>query len=182
MTDPTRSSDSLPDRRVGVRDRMTEVAVVGGGCFWGVEHLFKQLEGVVGTEVGYAGGASDAPTYREVCSGSTGHAEVVRVEFDPSVVSYADMLRYFFRLHDPTTPNRQHNDVGTQYRSVILATTPDQRRVAEQVVTEENASGRWHRPVVTEVADLGTFWRAEDYHQDYLETNPSGYNCHVLRD
>lgn len=160
----------------------TETAVLGGGCFWGVEHLFKQLDGVVATEVGYAGGDAVAPSYRAVCTGTTGHAEVVRVEFDPARVSYREVLRYFFRLHDPTTPNRQHNDVGPQYRSLILATTPEQRRVAEQAVAEENRSGRWSRPVVTEVADLGRFWPAEPEHQDYLDQHPYGYNCHVLRD
>ncbi len=157
-------------------------AVVGGGCFWGVEHLFKQLDGVVATEVGYAGGRADNPTYREVCAGRTGHAEVVRVEFDPTRVSYADVLRYFFRLHDPTTPNRQHNDVGTQYRSVILAADEEQRRVAEEIVREVDRSRVFDAPVVTEVADLEGFWPAEAYHQDYLDRNPGGYNCHVLRD
>ncbi len=160
----------------------TEVAVVGGGCFWGVEHLFKQLEGVVSTEVGYAGGDAVAPSYRVVCSGTTGHAEVVRLEFDPAVVSYTEVLRYFFRLHDPTTPNRQHNDVGTQYRSLILATSPEQRQVAEQAVREEDRSGRWPLPVVTEIADLARFWSAEEYHQGYLDKHPNGYNCHILRD
>lgn len=162
--------------------RATEVAVVGGGCFWGVEHLFKRLDGVVATEVGYAGGSAEDPSYRQVCSGSTGHAEVVRVEYDPRKVSYEEVLRYFFRLHDPTTPNRQHNDVGTQYRSLILAASPEQREVAVRVVREEDASGRWQRPVVTEVARLEAFWPAEEYHQDYLDKNPGGYNCHVLRE
>jgi methionine-S-sulfoxide reductase len=158
----------------------TEVAVVGGGCFWGVEHLFKQLDGVVSTEVGYAGGTAPEPSYRQVCSGATGHAEVVRVEFDPTTTSYRDVLRYFFRLHDPTTPNRQHNDVGTQYRSLILVASPDQRRIAEEIVREVDGSGRWSTPVVTEIGDLATFWPAEDVHQDYLDHTPNGYNCHIL--
>ena len=160
----------------------TETAVVAAGCFWGVEHLFKQLDGVLSTEVGYTGGGTDSPTYREVCSGATGHAEAVRIEFDPEVVSYADVLRYFFRLHDPTTPNRQHNDVGTQYRSAIFAANPEQRRTAEEIVREADASGEWSNPVVTEIADLDTFYPAEGYHQDYLDRNPHGYNCHILRD
>lgn len=169
-------------QRTTLESGPSEVAVVGGGCFWGVEYLYKQLAGVVSTEVGYAGGEAVAPSYRAVCTGTTGHAEAVRITYDPARVSYADVLRYFFRLHDPTTPNRQHNDRGTQYRSLILAMSPEQRRVAEQVVGEEDASGRWPRPVVTEVADLGRFWPAEDYHQDYLDKNPHGYNCHILRD
>ena len=158
------------------------VAVVAAGCFWGVEHLFKHLEGVRSTEVGYTGGIAVNPSYHEVCTGGTGHAEAVRIEFDPAVVSYAEVLRFFFRLHDPTTLNRQHNDVGTQYRSAIFAATPEQRRVAEQIVREENESGRFRNPVVTEVADLETFWSAEEDHQNYLDNNPNGYNCHILRD
>ena len=164
------------------REDTIESAVVAAGCFWGVEHLFKQLDGVLATEVGYTGGSTDNPTYREVCSGATGHAEAVRVEFDPGVVAYADVLRYFFRLHDPTTPNRQHNDIGTQYRSAIFAANPEQRRIAERIVREADASGVWSNPVVTEVADLDTFHPAEGYHQDYLDKNPHGYNCHILRD
>jgi len=158
------------------------VAVVAAGCFWGAENLFKQLEGVRATEVGYTGGIAVNPSYHEVCTGGTGHAEAVRIEFDPEVVSYAEVLRFFFRLHDPTTLNRQHNDVGTQYRSAIFAATPEQRRVAEQIVREERESGRFRNPVVTEVADLETFWSAEEDHQNYLDNNPNGYNCHILRD
>lgn len=158
-----------------------EEAVVAAGCFWGVEHLFKQLDGVLETEVGYTGGAVANPTYEQVCSGRTGHAEAVLIRFDPERVRYADVLRYFFRLHDPTTLNRQHNDVGTQYRSAIFVETPEQRADAEAVLREEQSSGRWRDPVVTEIAELGTFWSAEDYHQKYLEKNPGGYNCHILR-
>ncbi len=160
----------------------TEIAVVAGGCFWGVEHLLRELEGVVDTEVGYAGGSTANPTYREVCTGRTGHAEAVRVAFDPSAVAYADVLRHFFRLHDPTTVNRQHNDVGTQYRSAIFVENEEQRRIAEQVMAEEDRSGRWQRPVVTEIADGVRFWPAEAEHQDYLVKNPGGYNCHFLRE
>lgn len=159
-----------------------EVAVVAGGCFWGVEHLMRKLPGVVDTEVGYAGGHTERPTYRQVCTGRTGHAEAVKVIFDPEVVSYAEVLRYFFRLHDPTTRNRQHNDVGTQYRSAIFYLDEEQRRIAEEVKAEVDASGAWPRPVVTEIAPAGTFWPAEEEHQDYLEKHPNGYNCHFLRD
>ena len=149
---------------------------------WGVEHLFKQLDGVVHTEVGYTGGSTDRPDYRSVCGGRTGHAEAVLVEFDPAAISYAEVVRYFFRLHDPTTLNRQHNDVGTQYRSAIFVSSLEQRRIAAEIVKEEAESGRWRDPVVTEVAELGPFWTAEQYHQDYLDKNPGGYNCHILRD
>ena len=160
----------------------TETAVLAAGCFWGVEHLFKQLDGVVHTEVGYTGGSTDRPDYRSVCGGRTGHAEAVLVEFDPAAISYAEVVRYFFRLHDPTTLNRQHNDVGTQYRSAIFVSSLAQRRIAAEIVKEEAESGRWRDPVVTEVAELGPFWTAEQYHQDYLDKNPGGYNCHILRD
>jgi len=163
-------------------ERRLETATVAGGCFWGVEQLMRELDGVVDTEVGYTGGTVDHPTYEQVCTGRTGHAEAVKVTFDPAVVSYADLLRYFFRLHDPTTRNRQHNDVGTQYRSAIFVHSREQRSIAEQVIREESASGRWKRPIVTEVADAGPFWVAETYHQDYLVKHPNGYNCHFLRD
>ena len=159
-----------------------EVAIVAGGCFWGVEHLMRQLHGVISTEVGYTGGTVPNPTYEQVCTGKTGHAESVKVVFDPAEVSYAQVLRYFFHLHDPTTKNRQHNDVGTQYRSAIFVLNPEQRRIAERVRSEIDASGLWDKPVVTEIDDAGPFYKAEEYHQDYLEKHPNGYNCHFLRD
>jgi peptide methionine sulfoxide reductase msrA/msrB len=162
--------------------RRLETATVSGGCFWGVEHLLRELDGVVETEVGYTGGSVDHPTYEQVCTGRTGHAEAVRITFDPTVVSYEEVLRYFFRLHDPTTKNRQHNDIGTQYRSAIFVGSPEQRTTAARVIREEDASGRWQRPVATEIEDAGPFWVAEDYHQDYLVKHPNGYNCHFLRD
>jgi len=158
----------------------TEEAVVAAGCFWGVEHLFKELDGVLETQVGYTGGSAPNPTYKQVCTGTTGHAEALRIVFDPARVSYEQVLRYFFRLHDPTTRNRQHNDVGTQYRSAIFVASPEQRRVAEQVRAAVDRSGAWPRPVVTEIDDLAAFWPAEEYHQDYLDKNPGGYMCHVL--
>ncbi len=159
-----------------------EVATLAAGCFWGVEHLFKELDGVVETEVGYTGGTVENPSYREVCTGTTGHAEAVRVLFDPTRVSYEAVLRYFFRLHDPTTKNRQHNDVGPQYRSAVFVHSDRQRGAAEAIIGEVNRSGELTRPVVTEVSEAGTFWKAEAYHQDYLVKNPGGYMCHVLRD
>lgn len=136
---------------------------------------------MVDTEVGYAGGASAGPTYESVCSGETGHAEAVRIEFDPAATSFEEIVRWFFRLHDPTTLNRQHNDVGTQYRSAILFVGDRQGEAARRLVAEEDASGRWDRPVATTVEPLGRFWPAEPEHQDYLDRHPGGYNCHVLR-
>jgi peptide methionine sulfoxide reductase msrA/msrB len=158
-----------------------EIAVLAGGCFWGVEELIRKLPGVITTEVGYTGGKVPNPTYERISTGFTGHAESVRVEFDPTVLSYADLLRYFFRLHDPTTPNRQGNDRGTQYRSVVFFVSPQQQQVAQQVISEVNASGKWNAPVVTEVVAAGQWYPAEEYHQDYLQKNPSGYTCHWLR-
>lgn len=158
-----------------------EVAVLAGGCFWGVEELIRQLPGVISTDVGYTGGAVSNPTYSMMTTGKTGHAEAVRVTFDPRKLKYADLLRYFFRLHDPTTLNRQGNDRGTQYRSVIFYTSPEQERVAEEVKREVSASGKWSSPVVTEISPASTWYKAEDYHQDYLQKNPEGYTCHYLR-
>ena len=159
-----------------------EQAVLAAGCFWGVERLFKELDGVLETEVGYTGGEMPEPDYDRVCTGETGHAEAVRVRYDPARVSYQDVLRYFFRLHDPTTRDRQHNDIGTQYRSAIFPATSEQRRIAEELIRAENASGRRQRSVVTQVVDLEKFWSAEEHHQDYLDKNPAGYNCHILSD
>lgn len=158
-----------------------EVAVLAGGCFWGVEELLRQLPGVISTDVGYTGGSVANPTYSMMTTGGTGHAEAVRVTFDPRKLQYADLLRYFFRLHDPTTLNRQGNDRGTQYRSVIFYTSPEQEKIAEQVKREVNSSGKWAAPVVTEIVPASTWYKAEDYHQDYLQKNPNGYTCHYLR-
>jgi peptide methionine sulfoxide reductase msrA/msrB len=159
-----------------------ETAVLAGGCFWGMENIIRKIPGVLETDVGYAGGDAETPSYEQVSSGRTGHAESVRVVFDPSVLSYEALLGYFFRMHDPTTLNRQENDVGTQYRSAIFVTSDEQRKVAEQVKDKANHSGKWKSPVVTQIVPAGKFWKAEDYHQDYLVHNPDGYNCHVLRD
>jgi peptide methionine sulfoxide reductase msrA/msrB len=159
-----------------------ETAVLAAGCFWGVEQILRDIPGVLDTDVGYAGGSTDAPTYEQVRTGRTGHAEAVRVAFDPDRISYAEILGYFFRLHDPTTPNRQGNDVGTQYRSAILVADDAQRATAERVKAEVEASGRWPAPIVTEIVPAGAFFPAEAYHQDYLVRNPNGYTCHRLRD
>lgn len=160
-----------------------ETAILAGGCFWGMEDLLRAIPGVVDTEVGYTGGHTRGPTYEDMKGGDTGHAEAVRVTFDPARLSYAELLeRWYFRMHDPTTLNRQGNDVGTQYRSAIFVTSPAQQRTAEEVKARVNASGKWRRPVVTEIIAAGEFTRAEDYHQDYLAKNPGGYTCHYLRD
>jgi peptide methionine sulfoxide reductase msrA/msrB len=160
----------------------TETAVLAGGCFWGMEDIIRQIPGVVSTDVGYTGGTTSNPDYEEVHTGSTGHAEAVRVVFDPTKLSYADLLeKWFFRMHDPTTRNRQGNDVGTQYRSAIFVSSPEQRKVAEEVKARVAKSGRWKSPIVTEIVDAGPFTRAEDYHQKYLVKHPGGYTCHYLR-
>lgn len=159
-----------------------ETALLAGGCFWGVEELIRELPGVIETDVGYTGGATSGATYKQVSGGNTGHAESVRIVFDPERISYAALLEYFFKMHDPTTPNRQGNDIGTQYRSAIFVADDEQRKVAEAVRAKVDASGKWRRPVVTEIVAAGPFWPAEDYHQDYLEKNPGGYTCHYVRD
>ena len=160
-----------------------ETAVLAGGCFWGMEDLLRKIPGVIETEVGYAGGSTKSPTYEDVKGGDTGHAESVRVTFDPAKLSYAELLeKWYFRMHDPTTKNRQGNDTGTQYRSAIFVTSPAQRKVAEEVKARVSKSGKWQSPVVTEIVDAGPFTPAETYHQDYLVRNPNGYTCHYLRD
>lgn len=176
-----RTSGTQADGRTNAASTQA-VAVLAGGCFWGVEHLLRELPGVIETRVGYAGGTVENPSYQEVCTGHTGHAEAVQITYDPGRLNYEEILRYFFRLHDPTTLNRQHNDVGTQYRSAIFVQDDDQRRVAERIVREVDESGDFDRPVVTSIEPAGTFWVAEEYHQDYLIKNPDGYNCHVLRE
>jgi methionine-S-sulfoxide reductase len=159
-----------------------ETATLAGGCFWGVEELIRQLDGVVETTAGYTGGTLDNPTYNDVKKGTTGHAESVEIVFDPARISYEEILHTFFRLHDPTQRNRQMNDVGTQYRSAIFYHDETQREMAERVRSEVDRSGKWPRPVVTEIVPASKFYTAEDVHQDYLKKNPWGYNCHFLRD
>lgn len=161
---------------------MTQKALLGAGCFWGVEHILRKVDGVTKTTVGYSGGVVADPTYPLVCTGNTGHAEVVLVEFDPAILSYEKVLDLFFRLHDPTTLNRQHNDIGTQYRSVIFTYDEEQKKMAEEMIKKVDASGVFKNPVVTQVIPAGPFYAAEDYHQDYLIKNPDGYMCHILRE
>jgi peptide-methionine (S)-S-oxide reductase len=158
-------------------DAPVETAVLGGGCFWCLDAVFRELAGVTSIESGYAGGRTPHPTYEAVCRGDTGHAEVVRVSFDPAVLSYRDLLRVFFTIHDPTTRDRQGNDVGTQYRSVIFAQSDAQRADAKAVIDELDAAHVWPDPIVTELAGAGTFYPAEAYHQDYFERNGGQPYC-----
>ena len=148
---------------------MTEKAIFAAGCFWGIEAAFRRVDGVVSTAVGYTGGELDNPSYEDVCSGRTGHAEAVQVEFDPARVSYDQLLELFWQIHDPTTPNRQGPDVGTQYRSAIFFDGPGQEAAARDSKQRQADSGRFPRTIVTELLAAGTFWRAEDYHQQYFE-------------
>jgi methionine-S-sulfoxide reductase len=159
-----------------------EKAVFAAGCFWGVESILRKIPGVLSTTAGYCGGKTENPTYRDLKTGDSGHAEAVLVEFDPAKVSYEALLDYFFRLHDPTQLNRQMNDIGTQYRSSIFYQNEAQRMAAEKKKREVDASGKWSRPIATEIVPAVPFWEAEPEHQDYLERNPHGYNCHWLRD
>ena len=158
---------------------MTEIATLAGGCFWGVEELIRKLPGVADTIVGYTGGDFPNPRYEDVKTGRTGHAESLQIEFDPAKIRYDDILDYFFRLHDPTTVNQQGNDRGTQYRSAIFFHDEAQRQAAERA--KARAQEKWPRPIVTEIVPFSKFWPAEDYHQDYLQRIPWGYNCHYLR-
>lgn len=159
-----------------------ETAILAGGCFWGMEEIIRKIPGVTKTTVGYSGGTTADPTYEEVCTGTTGHAESIEVEFDSSRLSYENLLDYFFRMHDPTTLNRQHNDVGTQYRSAIFYSSETQKQTAEAVKARWAKSGKFSRPITTEITAAGKFYSAEEYHQKYLVKNPGGYTCHVLRD
>ena len=157
-----------------------EVATLAGGCFWCLEAVFVELRGVERVESGYAGGRVPTPSYQQVCTGATGHAEVVQVTFDPEELSYRDLLHVFFAIHDPTTLNRQGADVGTQYRSAIFTHSPEQERTAREVIAELNASGVWDRPIVTEVVPLEAFYPAEEYHRDYFTRNPEQGYCRVV--
>jgi peptide-methionine (S)-S-oxide reductase len=157
-----------------------EVATLGGGCFWCLEAVYDELKGVEHVESGYGGGHVANPTYREVCNGTTGHAEVVRVTFDPQVVSFEEILRVFFTIHDPTTLNRQGNDVGPQYRSAIFYHSPEQKATAEKVIREITEAKVWPNPIVTEVTPLTNYYEAEDYHQEYFANNPYQPYCQVV--
>jgi methionine-S-sulfoxide reductase len=167
----------------GTRQQAAEVAVLAGGCFWGVEEILRDVPGVLDTQVGYTGGWLENPTYEDTHHSRSGHAEAIRVTFDPSVLSYEELLeRWFFRLHDPTTLNRQGNDVGTQYRSAIFPQSAEQRAGAERVKARVETSGNWKRPITTTIEPASIWYPAEEYHQDYLRKHPGGYTCHFLRD
>ncbi len=159
-----------------------ETIVLAGGCFWGMEEILRQVPGVLDTEVGYAGGQTEQPTYPQVRRGDTGHAEAIRVTYDPARLNLATLLEdWFYRMHDPTTLNRQGNDIGSQYRSAIFYSSDAQKKVAEEVTARVDASGFWSDPIVTQIQPAGPFTPAEDYHQDYLQKNPGGYTCHFMR-
>ncbi|WP_112502531.1 peptide-methionine (S)-S-oxide reductase MsrA [Rhizobium sp.] len=155
----------------------SERAVLAGGCFWGMQDLIRKLPGVVSTRVGYTGGDVESATYRN----HEGHAEAIEIDFDPTRIGYRDLLEFFFQIHDPSTADRQGNDIGTSYRSAIFFTTDEQRAIAAETITDVDASGLWPGKVVTEVVAAGDFWEAEPEHQDYLERIPNGYTCHFPR-
>ena len=157
-----------------------ETATLAGGCFWCLEAVYDQLRGVEDVVSGYSGGRVRNPSYREVCAGTTGHAEVVQVTFDPAAISFRELLEVFFTIHDPTTLNRQGADVGTQYRSAVYYHSPEQKAAAEQVIREVNTAGIWPAPIVTEVAPVAAFYPAEDYHQEYFARNPNQGYCTVI--
>jgi len=157
-----------------------ETATLGGGCFWCLEAVFQDLKGVERVVSGYSGGEVPEPSYELVCGGRTGHAEVVQVSFDPAVLSFRDLLQVFFSIHDPTTPDRQGADIGTQYRSAIFFHGPEQERVAREVIAEIDRAGVWDAPIVTEVTPFAAFYPAEDYHQEYFRRNPSQAYCRVV--
>lgn len=154
-----------------------ELAVFAGGCFWCVDPVFSQLKGVKNVVSGYIGGRTVNPTYKQICNGDTGHAEAIQIEFDPSEISFDELLEIFFNAHDPTTPNRQGHDIGTQYRSAIFCQDEEQRQIAQQVIARLNAEELWPDPIVTEINDVATFYQAEDYHQRYYENNPNQPYC-----
>jgi peptide-methionine (S)-S-oxide reductase len=171
MVNATQHETPLPGR---------EITTLGGGCFWCLEAVYDELQGVEDVVSGYSGGSVVNPTYQQVCTGTTGHAEVVQVTFDPSTVSFREILEIFFTIHDPTTLNRQGADVGPQYRSAIFYHTPEQKATAEQVIAELNAAQLWDAPIVTEVTPLQVFYRAEEYHQEYFQRNPGQGYCRVV--
>lgn len=165
------------------KNQMTkETATLAGGCFWGMEEIIRKLPGVLDTVVGYTGGEIENPTYNIVKLGTSNHAESVQVTFDPTKITFAELLGYFFRMHDPTTINQQGNDKGTQYRSAIFYHSPEQKQVALEIIQKIDASKKWPKPIVTQVIPIKKFYPAEDYHQDYLQKNPQGYTCHWLRE
>jgi peptide-methionine (S)-S-oxide reductase len=158
----------------------TEIATLGGGCFWCLEAVYDQLKGVKDVVSGYSGGTITAPSYRQVCTGTTGHAEVVQITFNPDIISFKDILDVFFTIHDPTTLNRQGADVGTQYRSVIFYHSPEQKATAERTIAELEKAGLWDAPIVTQLVPFEAFYPAEDYHQEYFQHNPTQSYCQIV--
>lgn len=173
---PASASESKESKQS--KPNTVETATFGAGCFWGVEHFFAEVPGVLSTDVGYMGGSTEDPTYPQVCRGTTNHAEVVHVRYDPGRVSYESLVKLFFKMHDPTTLNRQGPDVGTQYRSVIFYYTDQQKDAAQAVIRQLTEKRVFKRPIVTQLVPAGPFWRGEEYHQDYFNKNP-GRSCHV---
>ena len=168
-------------RQVMIMEQETfELATLGGGCFWCLEAVFINVEGVIQSVSGYAGGKKANPTYEQVCTGKTGHAEVVEITFDPAVITYRELLEIYFGIHDPTMLNRQGNDVGTQYRSVIFYHSPEQQEVAEQIIRELEEEHAWKNPIVTQVVPFTAFYRAEEYHQNYFANNPNQTYCRAI--
>jgi len=164
-----------------VANQTQETAILAGGCFWGMEELFSKLDGVIETNVGYAGGSVPNPSYNVVSTGLTGHAEAIEIVFDTKKISYEKLLKFFFTIHDPTTLNRQQNDTGTQYRSAIFYLNDAQKKTAEHVIAQAEKSGVFKKKITTEITKAGKFYAAETYHQNYLEKNPYGYTCHHVR-
>ncbi|NLE83201.1 MAG: peptide-methionine (S)-S-oxide reductase MsrA [Chloroflexi bacterium] len=160
-----------------IANNKTDELIIAGGCFWGMEELFRQLPGVLDTDAGYTGGANDHPTYQH----HPGHAEALKIVFDPEQTDLPHLLDFFFRMHDPTILDRQGNDIGSSYRSAIFYRNDEQKQAAEEMIDIVNASGQWKHPVVTTLEPLTTFWTAEEYHQDYLQKKPNGYTCHFIR-
>ncbi len=158
-----------------------ERAILAGGCFWGMEELLRHLTGVIETTVGYTGGNVPNPTYELMKSHDTGHAEAIEVIFDNEIISYRKLLEFFFQIHDATQANGQGNDIGSAYRSAIFYLSDDQKQIAKQLINEMTASGKWLKPIATEVTEASEFYKAEDYHQDYLQRYPDGYSCHFIR-
>jgi methionine-S-sulfoxide reductase len=178
----TPPSDAQPARRAATKDGPREVAILAAGCFWGVEHWMMKADGVVEIDVGYSGGKSARASYEQVSAGGTGHAEAVRIVFDPGVISYEDLLLRFYKIHDPTTKDRQGNDRGTQYRSAIFPITAAQRKTAQLVTARVEKSGQWKAPLTTTIEAPNHWIKAEAYHQDYLVKHPGGYDNHHMRD
>lgn len=179
---PAASSKLPPGDFAADIQKGLHVATLAGGCFWGMEEIIRKLPGVITTQVGYTGGLTSSPSYKDVSSGTTGHAESVQILFNPKKLSYETLLGYFFRMHDPTTLNQQGNDKGTQYRSVIFFYSKSQHDTAKAVIAKVNAKKKWQKPVVTQISPATGFWPAESEHQDYLQKHPNGYTCHYFRD